>query len=452
MDNVDLKLGTEFSDQVQQMQQPKRIKISERSQKGILAKMSSTFKSVKSSVAPVVQENVSASVSVAVPEEGNNVRNVHPVKPTTTPVTPTVERAKESVLDNVTLRSIFDYASHTFSGLSGRMIREGDTMYNNTIAHTAAANVEPTVELGDISSPELSTTDSVAEPVNQVENSTLDVDTATVNVTEMQEVVNDAFTATPEVTPVVDNSKDEMNVPAKKVKKASYAKANVEKYNVPEKPVIELPRFTGSDIFDQSQSKVAEQKPRVEEEKPKEVAVEPVSNRDVPIVVAERDTTHTKGLEKKDAATETAVDTRFLFGTPAEEVTTTKNEISDSGPVVSDDKVEDEDIAQCLSKFVEAKQANVEAERRAKSAQEGYETSVVGFEEAKKKRKEEANNLLAQAESLKASTNAFEKEAHDFEVRTAQINAARQKIEADIRELNELSVSVSKHKQYQKAA
>ena len=153
---------------------------------------------------------------------------------------------------------------------------------------------------------------------------------------------------------------------------------------------IELPRFTGNDIFNQSQSKVTEQEPRVEEEKPKEVAVEPVSNRDVPIVVAERpDSITTKVNEKSDTVTDT--DTKFLFEIPAEDVATMKNETSASGPAVFDDEVED--IGLLRNEIVKLQRDNAEAQKRVKSAQEEYETSVVEFKKSSEKRKEEANNL-----------------------------------------------------------
>lgn len=440
MDNVDLKLGTEFSDQVQLKQPSRRIKLSEKSHGGVLANMSSAFK--KHFVTPVVQEAASASVSVAVPEADNNVKTVHPVKPTMTPVTPIAERAKESALDNVALRSVFDYVSHTFSGSSGRMIREGDTMYNNTVAHTAVANVEPTVELGDISSPELSTTDSI----HQVEIPIADVGTTKVNVTEMQEAVDDAFTATPEVTPVVDNREnEETGVFAKKVKKASYAKANVEKYNDLGRTVVDLPRFTGSDIFNQTQSKVTEQEPKVEEETPKEVTVEPVSNRDVPIVAAERFDYITKANNKRGTATDTS--TKFLFEAPTEEVTTVKGEIRDFKPTVFDGEVKDEDVAQYLNKIVELKKAVAVADRRVRSSEEECVSSTERLEQAEKQRQSTINHARAVIETLQASIENKERQVLDFQAQTARNNEAIQRIEAGTRELSD-----SIPKQLRKAA
>ena len=441
MDNVDLKLGTEFSDQVQLTQPSRRIKLSEKSHRGVLANMSSAFK--KHFVTPAAQETASASVSVAVPEADNNVKTVHPVKPTMTPVTPIAERAKESALDNVALRSVFDYVSHTFSGSSGRMIREGDTMYNNTVAHTAVANVEPTVELGDISSPELSTTDSI----HQVEIPTADVGTTKVNVTEMQEAVDDAFTATPEVTPV-DNSKNaEMDdVSATKVKKASYAKANVAKYNNSlEKTVVDLPRFTGNDIFNRSQSKVTEQEPKVEEETPEKVTVEPVSNRDVPIVAAERFDYITKANNKRGTATDTS--TKFLFEAPTEEVTTVKGEIRDFEPTVFDGKVKDEDIAQYLNKIVELKKAVAVADRRVRSSEEECVSSTERLEQAEKQRQSTINHARAVIETLQASIEDKKRQVLDFQAQTARNNEAIQRIEAGTRELSD-----SIPKQLRKAA
>ena len=52
MDNVDLRLGTELSDPVQQIQQPRRIKISERSQKG-------RFTKIRNSISTTVSDFVS---------------------------------------------------------------------------------------------------------------------------------------------------------------------------------------------------------------------------------------------------------------------------------------------------------------------------------------------------------------------------------------------------------
>ncbi len=448
MDNVDLRLGTELSDPVQQIQQPRRIKISERSQKGLFTK-------IRNSISTTVNDFVSTpSTQESTPSVVSNEVTSTPVQttPQEIPVTPSVatveKNARGSVLDNVTLRGLSDFVSHTVNSLRARMIRLTDDMYIKVGVNTAPANVEPTVELGDISTPEeVTTVNQKEEAVSEVQPSTEDVDTAKVDVTEMQEAVNDAFTSVPEVAPAVDNSMGEMDAPTKKVKKASYTKANVEKYNVPEKTVIELPRFTGNDIFNQSQSKVTEQEPRVEEEKPKEVAVEPVSNRDVPIVVAERpDSITTKVNEKSDTVTDT--DTKFLFEIPAEDVATMKNETSASGPAVFDDEVED--IGLLRNEIVKLQRDNAEAQKRVKSAQEEYETSVVEFKKSSEKRKEEANNLRLQAESLKASTKAFDQEANDLKARTAQNNAARQKIEADILELNELRASVSEHKQYRK--
>lgn len=440
MDNVDLKLGTEISDQVQLTQPSRRIKLSEKSHRGVLANMSSAFK--KHFVTPAAQETASASVSVAVPEADNNVKTVHPVKPTMTPVTPIAERAKESALDNVALRSVFDYVSHTFSGSSGRMIREGDTMYNNTVAHTAVANVEPTVELGDISSPELSTTDSI----HQVEIPIADVGTTKVNVTEMQEAVDDAFTATPEVTPVVDNREnEEKDVSATKVKKASYAKANVEKYNDLERTGVDLPRFTGSDIFNQTQSKVTEQEPKVEEETPKEVTVEPVSNRDVPIVAAERFDYITKANNKRGTATDTS--TKFLFEAPTEEVTTVKGEIRDFKPTVFDGEVKDEDVAQYLNKIVELKKAVAVADRRVRSSEEECVSSTERLEQAEKQRQSTINHARAVIETLQASIENKERQVLDFQAQTARNNEAIQRIEAGTRELSD-----SIPKQLRKAA
>ena len=84
MDNVDLRLGTELSDPVQQIQQPRRIKISERSQKGLFTK-------IRNSISTTVNDFVSTpSTQESTPSVVSNEVTSTPVQttPQEIPVTP----------------------------------------------------------------------------------------------------------------------------------------------------------------------------------------------------------------------------------------------------------------------------------------------------------------------------------------------------------------------------
>lgn len=407
MENIIIKPGAEFYnyDQVFGLGVAKRIKFSEKSRANIHNKDIPFYKGV-------VQQPIESSVT---PKAVSNVSEV------SSPTQMKKVNPASSVLDNVILNNVYPFTVGNFTSLNYQLLRLTDNMYNKVSKHTKLADSLNVANVGEL------TDGSVDGGVGNV--SSMD---ASVDSTNLQSTVNDAFTSIPNdavfssVDDEVNLSKDEHEETdvsdSNSVKKASYTKAKVEKYNDFVKDT--LPRFvlSDNDIFSHLDISLEENNAIQEDS---------MEKRDIPLVVNERNET--------DLSVSNIVDNVSVGH---------HDESSEKAELHS---VEDEDVADILAELQQLQKVDEETERDTKLAAEQFETSVKALndsvqkmQEVQKEREEAITRARLIKDTLQAEVEEKRKKLLDFQEKTEQNmaevrknNDTIQKTEAGIQELRD---------------
>lgn len=384
MDNIVLKSLSDF-DFANLVNVSRRIKISERSQKGISEKLSS-FESEKSSV-NVDGNQKSSVVNTDVHEQSK-------------PVVNDVDKKESNpILDGIELKNVAMLLEVSWNVLGKRAIRLTPKMYEHVVTNTVVANIEEMADVVGLES--ASTVEEVNESVPDVST---DVEVSNVDSSEVQEKVNDAFVFTPVEIPIPPYFSAADLQKSVSVKKAAMAPAKMKKFS--DTAETDLPRFTNNDLFspEEKQETVVEVKDSVEEK-----AVNQNVSRDMVVIAPERKEIVDRfvvvdSVDEKNFDDVNAVDVTTSFETP---------------------KVDDEDIVSILAEIRKLEEQKSQSMKNMKEAKEKYEESVENLHRSEKEvadaQKSRADALARVEEirtTLKAGIEEDNKSVLDFKQRT----------------------------------
>lgn len=384
MDNIVLKSLSDF-DFANLVNVSRRIKISERSQKGISEKLSS-FESEKSSVN--VDDNQNSSVvNTDVHEQSK-------------PVVDDVEKKESNpILDGIELKNVAMLLEVSWNVLGKRAIRLTPKMYEHVVTNTVVANIEEMADVVGLES--ASTVEEVNESVPDVST---DVEVSNVDSSEVQEKVNDAFVFTPVEIPIPPYFSAADLQKSVSVKKAAMAPAKMKKFS--DTAETDLPRFTNNDLFssEEKQETGVEVKDSVEEK-----VVNKNVSRDMVVVAPER-----KEAVDRFVVVD-SVDEKNFDDVSAVDVTTS----------FETSKVDDEDIVSILAEIRKLEEQKSQSMKNMKEAKEKYEESVENLHRSEKEvadaQKSRADALARVEEirtTLKAGIEEDNKSVLDFKQRT----------------------------------
>ena len=384
MDNIVFKSLSDF-DFANLVNVSRRIKISERSQKGISEKLSS-FESEKSSV-NVDGNQKSSVVNTDVHEQSK-------------PVVDDVEKKESNpILDVIELKNVAMLLEVSWNVLGKRAIRLTPKMYEHVVTNTVVANIEEMADVVGLES--ASTVEEVNESVPEVST---DVEVSNVDSSEVQEKVNDAFVFTPVEIPIPPYFSAADLKKSVSVKKAAMAPAKMKKFS--DTAETDLPRFTNNDLFssEEKQETGVEVKDSVEEK-----VVNKNVSRDMVVVAPERKEAVDRfvvvdSVDEKNFDDVNAVDVTTSFETP---------------------KVDDEDIVSILAEIRKLEEQKSQSMKNMKEAKEKYEESVENLHRSEKEvadaQKSRADALARVEEirtTLKAGIEEDNKSVLDFKQRT----------------------------------
>ena len=384
MDNIVLKSLSDF-DFANLVNVSRRIKISERSQKGISEKLSS-FESEKSSV-NVDGNQKSSVVNTDVHEQSK-------------PVVDDVDKKESNpILDGIELKNVAMLLEVSWNVLGKRAIRLTPKMYEHVVTNTVVANIEEMADVVGLES--ASTVEEVNESVPDVST---DVEVSNVDSSEVQEKVNDAFVFTPVEIPIPPYFSAADLQKSVSVKKAAMAPAKMKKFS--DGAETDLPRFTNNDLFspEEKQETVVEVKDSVEEK-----AVNQNVSRDMVVIAPERKEIVDRfvvvdSADEKNFDDVNAVDVTTSFETP---------------------NVDDEDIVSILAEIRKLEEQKSQSMKNMKEAKEKYEESVENLHRSEKEvadaQKSRADALARVEEirtTLKAGIEEDNKSVLDFKQRT----------------------------------
>ena len=384
MDNIVFKSLSDF-DFANLVNVSRRIKISERSQKGISKKLSS-FESEKSSVN--VDDNQNSSVvNTDVHEQSK-------------PVVDDVEKKESNpILDGIELKNVAMLLEVSWNVLGKRAIRLTPKMYEHVVTNTVVANIEEMADVVGLES--ASTVEEVNESVPDVST---DVEVSNVDSSEVQEKVNDAFVFTPVEIPIPPYFSVADLQKSVSVKKAAMAPAKMKKFS--DIAETDLPRFTNNNLFssEEKQETGVEVKDSVEEK-----VVNKNVSRDMVVVAPERKEAVDRfvvvdSVDEKNFDDVNDVDVTTSFETP---------------------KVDDEDIVSILAEIRKLEEQKSQSMKNMKEAKEKYEESVENLHRSEKEvadaQKSRADALARVEEirtTLKAGIEEDNKSVLDFKQRT----------------------------------
>ena len=384
MDNIVFKSLSDF-DFANLVNVSRRIKISERSQKGISEKLSS-FESEKSSV-NVDGNQKSSVVNTDVHEQSK-------------PVVDDVDKKESNpILDGIELKNVAMLLEVSWNVLGKRAIRLTPKMYEHVVTNTVVANIEEMADVVGLES--ASTVEEVNESVPDVST---DVEVSNVDSSEVQEKVNDAFVFTPVEIPIPPYFSAADLQKSVSVKKAAMAPAKMKKFS--DGAETDLPRFTNNDLFspEEKQETVVEVKDSVEEKD-----VNQNVSRDMVVIAPERKEIVDRfvvvdSADEKNFDDVNAVDVTTSFETP---------------------KVDDEDIVSILAEIRKLEEQKSQSMKNMKEAKEKYEESVENLHRSEKEvadaQKSRADALARVEEirtTLKAGIEEDNKSVLDFKQRT----------------------------------
>lgn len=384
MDNIVLKSLSDF-DFANLVNVSRRIKISERSQKGISKKLSS-FESEKSSV-NVDGNQKSSVVNTDVHEQSK-------------PVVDDVDKKESNpILDGIELKNVAMLLEVSWNVLGKRAIRLTPKMYEHVVTNTVVANIEEMADVVGLES--ASTVEEVNESVSDVST---DVEVSNVDSSEVQEKVNDAFVFTPVEIPIPPYFSAADLKKSVSVKKAAMAPAKMKKFS--DTAETDLPRFTNNDLFspEEQHEAVTEVKNSTEEK-----SVNQNVSRDMVVVAPERKEVVDRfvvvdSVEEKNFDDVNAVDVATSFETP---------------------NVDDEDIVSILAEIRNLEEQKSQSMKNMKEAKEKYEESVENLHRSEKEvadaQKSRADALARVEEirtTLKAGIEEDNKSVLDFKQRT----------------------------------
>ena len=384
MDNIVFKSLSDF-DFANLVNVSRRIKISERSQKGISEKLSS-FESEKSSV-NVDGNQKSSVVNTDVHEQSK-------------PVVNDVDKKESNpILDGIELKNVAMLLEVSWNVLGKRAIRLTPKMYEHVVTNTVVANIEEMADVVGLES--ASTVEEVNESVPDVST---DVEVSNVDSSEVQEKVNDAFVFTPVEIPIPPYFSAADLQKSVSVKKAAMAPAKMKKFSDTDE--TDLPRFTNNDLFssEEKQETGVEVKDSVEEK-----VVNKNVSRDMVVVAPERKEAVDRfvvvdSVDEKNFDDVNAVDVTTSFETP---------------------KVDDEDIVSILAEIRKLEEQKSQSMKNMKEAKEKYEESVENLHRSEKEvadaQKSRADALARVEEirtTLKAGIEEDNKSVLDFKQRT----------------------------------
>ena len=383
MNNIVFKSLSDF-DFANLVNVSRRIKISERSQKGISKKLSS-FESEKSSVN--VDDNQNSSVvNTDVHEQSK-------------PVVDDVDKKESNpIFDGIELKNVAMLLEVSWNVLGKRAIRLTPKMYEHVVTNTVVANIEEMADVVGLES--ASTVEEVNESVPDVST---DVEVSNVDSSEVQEKVNDAFVFTPVEIPIPPYFSAADLQKSVSVKKAM-APAKMKKFS--DTAETDLPRFTNNDLFspEEQHEAVTEFKNSTEEK-----SVNQNVSRDMVVVAPERKEVVDRfvvvdSVDEKNFDDVNAVDVTTSFETP---------------------NVDDEDIVSILAEIRKLEEQKSQSMKNMKEAKEKYEESVENLHRSEKEvadaQKSRADALARVEEirtTLKAGIEEDNKSVLDFKQRT----------------------------------
>ncbi len=363
-------LESAFGNPVPMVRSSRRIKISEKSQKNMLAKGLLKNKDDSKKSAGVVTNNSSLNVSTVPSTEVNH---------------PTLIK-KDDVLQGVDLlNSVFSL--FPLASFGSRQIRLTDGMYTKVVAHTKV-NASNSTGAGNavVDTPDMNSAVDSSVPINT---------------SEVQLAVDKAFSTLPETE---DANKDKHV----EIKKASHAKAKVAKYSHP----VELPHFVTDEnnIFTKDNIKHNEVQDVTTTEK-----------RDVPIVVNDRDD-KVRFLFDSSSPVEHDKSKENEVTLPVDEK---------KGALHPTMKAKDDDIASILAEIEQLKNEDAQVDKDTKLAEERFESSVQSLkdsvqkvENAEKDREEAITRARLIKETLQAGLEEKRNKLKDYETRT-ELNKAK---------------------------
>ena len=384
MNNIVFKSLSDF-DFASLVNVSRRIKISERSQKGISKKLSS-FESEKS-LANVDDNQNSIVVNTDVHEQSK-------------PVVDDVDKKESNpIFDGIELKNVAMLLEVSWNVLGKRAIRLTPKMYEHVVTNTVVANIEEMADVVGLES--ASTVEEVNESVPDVST---DVEVSNVDSSEVQEKVNDAFVFTPVEIPIPPYFSAADLQKSVSVKKAAMAPAKMKKFS--DTAETDLPRFTNNDLFspEEQHEAVTEFKNSTEEK-----SVNQNVSRDMVVVAPERKEVVDRfvvvdSVEEKNFDDVNAVDVATSFETP---------------------NVDDEDIVSILAEIRKLEEQKSQSMKNMKEAKEKYEESVENLHRSEKEvadaQKSRADALARVEEirtTLKAGIEEDNKSVLDFKQRT----------------------------------
>ena len=393
MDNVNLKLGETF-EQVSGVSSPKRIKFSELSRERIVSILNKMNGLNENQIVPEtpstkqdisnISQNVSQNVSHV--SEENNV----------------------TALSNVNLLNVdSNYTPSSYVMIGTRAIRLTNGMYDVVYNGTADTRKDKVATIND---------SSIFS--QNVEESAPDFGTSSIDSSEVQASVNNAFMGTESNSNNVDYELNSFDG----VKKAPYSKtkAKVEKYDSSNVDKV-LPKhvLSGDNIFSSPVSTVSDKD-----------SIDNNNDRDVPLVVADRNDV----MNVVQNVVDDPID-RFLFDTSTAVIENEEKDIELNTP-------EDMDISSILSEIKQLQQDDVAADHDNEKIAEELENSVQTLNasaEEVKKAKKNREEVIKRAILIRDTLSAEVAEKRDkIESCKAQIEENKAKIKENSKEAEAL--------------
>lgn len=393
MDNVNLKLGETF-EQVSGVSSPKRIKFSELSRERIVSILNKMNGLNENQIVPEtpstkqdisnISQNVSQNVSRV--SEENNV----------------------TALSNVNLLNVdSNYTPSSYVMIGTRAIRLTNGMYDVVYNGTADTRKDKVATIND---------SSIFS--QNVEESAPDFGTSSIDSSEVQASVNNAFMGTESNSNNVDYELNSFDG----VKKAPYSKtkAKVEKYDSSNVDKV-LPKhvLSGDNIFSSPVSTVSDKD-----------SIDNNNDRDVPLVVADRNDV----MNVVQNVVDDPID-RFFFDTSTAVIENEEKDIELNTP-------EDMDISSILSEIKQLQQDDVAADHDNEKIAEELENSVQTLNasaEEVKKAKKNREEVIKRAILIRDTLSAEVAEKRDkIESCKAQIEENKAKIKENSKEAEAL--------------
>ena len=393
MDNVNLKLGETF-EQVSGVSSPKRIKFSELSRErivSILNKMNGLNEN------QIVQETPSTKQDISNISQ-NVSQNVSHVS----------EENNVTALSNVNLLNVdSNYTPSSYVMIGTRAIRLTNGMYDVVYNGTADTRKDKVATIND---------SSIFS--QNVEESAPDFGTSSIDSSEVQASVNNAFMGTESNSNNVDYELNSFDG----VKKAPYSKtkAKVEKYDSSNVDKV-LPKhvLSGDNIFSSPVSTVSDKD-----------SIDNNNDRDVLLVVADRGDV----MNVVQNVVDDPID-RFLFDTSTAVIENEEKDIELNTP-------EDMDISSILSEIKQLQQDDVAADHDNEKIAEELENSVQTLNasaEEVKKAKKNREEVIKRAILIRDTLSAEVAEKRDkIESCKAQIEENKAKIKENSKEAEAL--------------